>query len=268
MSYYRIVYRDQNDNVIGRSAVDVSVEPGVETAPAPKFTSESVVNAGSYFPGSLAPCQLVSIFGSQFGASECRSHGPIGRILSRTLSRIRVCCLIARLHRFCLYTPTRSTQWFLPQSHSSRSPRCRWNTRGKPPNRLLWPWLPLGPGSSPCQAAPRVQSRTLTAPRIPRQIQPRVAAIYSSLAHPGGPTVPPCEDAAIVKDARHLQLPMEASIGGWRPVSYAGAAPSFVTGVTQFNILIPEAAPTGDAVELLIRVGGAQSQGGVTVAVK
>jgi uncharacterized protein (TIGR03437 family) len=41
-----------------------------------------------------------------------------------------------------------------------------------------------------------------------------------------------------------------------------------VTGVLQVNITIPENAPTGDAVPLVVTVGGAESQPGVTIAIR
>jgi uncharacterized protein (TIGR03437 family) len=40
------------------------------------------------------------------------------------------------------------------------------------------------------------------------------------------------------------------------------------TGEIQLNVLIPATAPTGDAVPLVVTIGGASSRSGVTVAIK
>lgn len=63
--------------------------------------------------------------------------------------------------------------------------------------------------------------------------------------------------------------PYSATVGGVAAtVSYAGSAPGFVMGLDQFNVQIPEGAPVGDAVELVVKVGGVASPAGVTIAVR
>jgi uncharacterized protein (TIGR03437 family) len=85
----------------------------------------------------------------------------------------------------------------------------------------------------------------------------------------GGLTQPPGEDGKLVAEAQFLQLAVTATIGGVpATVSYAGGAPNLVTGVLQVNITIPETAPTGDAVPLVITVGGVESQPQVTLAIR
>ena len=51
-------------------------------------------------------------------------------------------------------------------------------------------------------------------------------------------------------------------------VSYAGAAPGEIAGVMQINVVIPDNAPTGAAVPVLLRVGAAQSPTNTTIAIK
>jgi len=50
-------------------------------------------------------------------------------------------------------------------------------------------------------------------------------------------------------------------------VQYAGAAPGQVAGLMQVNVRIPADASSGN-VPILIQVGDAQSQAGMTVAVQ
>ena len=268
MSYYRVVYRDSNNNVIGRSAVDVSVEPGVEIAPAPKFASESVVNAGSYLPGSLAPCQLVSIFGSNLGPPGVAARDPSSDTIPNLIADTRV--LFDRKAAPLLFVYADQINAVVPSGIAQQPiTEIQVEYKGQASEPIIMAVAPARPGiftvSNGTQGAIAHTDGSINSPANPAARGSYILVFGTS----GGPTVPPCEEAAVVKEAKHLQLPIEASIGGVAaPVSYAGAAPFFATGVTQFNIYVPEAAPTGDAVPLVISVGGAQSQGNVSVAVK
>jgi uncharacterized protein (TIGR03437 family) len=66
-------------------------------------------------------------------------------------------------------------------------------------------------------------------------------------------------------------VPVQAvsvQIGGIdAPVSSAGGAPGQPAGYLQVVVTIPDGAPTGDAVPMLLIVGGVPSQSGVTISV-
>jgi uncharacterized protein (TIGR03437 family) len=63
--------------------------------------------------------------------------------------------------------------------------------------------------------------------------------------------------------------PVGATVGGApATVSYAGGAPGFVMGLAQFNVLIPDSAPPGLSVPVVVTVGGVSSPMGVTIAVQ
>jgi uncharacterized protein (TIGR03437 family) len=64
-------------------------------------------------------------------------------------------------------------------------------------------------------------------------------------------------------------LPVEVFIDGKRAVvNYAGAAPGLVAGLMQVNAVIPADVAVGDNVAVMIRVGTAESQAEVTIAVR
>jgi uncharacterized protein (TIGR03437 family) len=68
---------------------------------------------------------------------------------------------------------------------------------------------------------------------------------------------------------QHLALPVTASIGGVpSPVTYAGEAPGFTSGLQQVNILVPNNAPVGSAVPIQLVVDGLNTQSGVTLAIQ
>ena len=50
-------------------------------------------------------------------------------------------------------------------------------------------------------------------------------------------------------------------------VSFAGSAPTFVSGINQINIQLASGTPTGDAVPVVITVGGNASQATATISV-
>lgn len=63
-------------------------------------------------------------------------------------------------------------------------------------------------------------------------------------------------------------LPVTVTIGEQRAeVQYAGGAPGLVAGVMQINVQIPSGIQTGNAVPVMVTVGSASSQTGVTIAV-
>jgi uncharacterized protein (TIGR03437 family) len=64
-------------------------------------------------------------------------------------------------------------------------------------------------------------------------------------------------------------LPVNVSIGGIDAVvQYAGSAPGEISGVLQVNVVVPQAVTPGSSVPVLLTIGSASSQAGVTVAVQ
>jgi uncharacterized protein (TIGR03437 family) len=65
-------------------------------------------------------------------------------------------------------------------------------------------------------------------------------------------------------------LPVSVIIGGQRSqaIPYVGGAPGQVAGLMQVNVQIPNGIQTGNAVPVVVQVGNASSQPGVTIAVR
>jgi uncharacterized protein (TIGR03437 family) len=67
----------------------------------------------------------------------------------------------------------------------------------------------------------------------------------------------------------HPILPVIVNIGGQTVTpNYAGGAPGNVAGLMQVNVQIPSGIQTGSAVPVVVQVGNASSQAGVTLAVR
>ena len=64
-------------------------------------------------------------------------------------------------------------------------------------------------------------------------------------------------------------LHVMVTVGGIEaPLQFAGAAPYAVAGLFQVNAVVPQGAPSGSAVPIVLSVGGVPSPSGVTIAVQ
>jgi uncharacterized protein (TIGR03437 family) len=80
---------------------------------------------------------------------------------------------------------------------------------------------------------------------------------------PGGVTGKPAGTLPLPRPI----LPVSVTIGNQvASVSFAGSAPTLV-GLMQVNVTIPAAAAPGNAVPVVVSVGGVASQVGVAIAV-
>jgi uncharacterized protein (TIGR03437 family) len=85
-----------------------------------------------------------------------------------------------------------------------------------------------------------------------------------------GQTQPAGVDGQLAGSTAMLPLgQVTANIGGVdAPVHYAGSAFGLVSGVTQVNVVVPQGAPTGSGVPIVVMVGATPSPAGITVAIQ
>jgi uncharacterized protein (TIGR03437 family) len=85
-----------------------------------------------------------------------------------------------------------------------------------------------------------------------------------------GQTSPAGVTGSVTQSATKMpMLPVTVTIGGVSAVmQYAGSAPESIAGLLQVNAVVPQGIATGSAVPIIVTVGGAPSQAGVTLAVK
>jgi uncharacterized protein (TIGR03437 family) len=84
-----------------------------------------------------------------------------------------------------------------------------------------------------------------------------------------GVTQPPSSDGQIASGPAPLAVLVSATIGGAAAtVVYAGAAPTQIAGLTQINILIPEGLHSNPNTPVVLTVGNATTQSGVTVSIQ
>ena len=133
--------------------------------------------------------------------------------------------------------------------------------------------VPLGPaapgiftanGSGQGQAAALNQDNSFNSPSNPAM----PGSIVTFYATGVGPTSPCVDGQVYQSNFPTIPLPVVVGVGGsGAHVDYAGQAPDLVSGVAQFDVVIPNDATIG-VVPLTLVVGGIFSTPGVTIAVK
>ncbi len=219
----------------------LSVSVGV---PAPLFTSASVVNAASYAAGAVAPGEIVTVFGSNFGVQEST------RVSFNDVPATLVYVTATQLAATVPYSVAGAqTTTMLISSNGVTSAPVTLNVTDSVPGFFTVD------ASGKGQGAALNQDNTVNSASNPAPTG-TVVAMYGT----GGGTL--TADALPL-----LTLRVTATVGGVpATVEYAGIAPGLVQGVIQVNIHLP-AGVSGLSVPVVVTVGD-KSSSPVTIAVQ
>jgi len=239
----------------------------------PTVIAGGVVNAASFNAGAVAPGEIITIYGSLIGPPQLATmqlNADSTSIVNK-LGETRV--LFDGIPAPLLYASATQTSAIVPYAVADKAS-----------TRMTVEYL----GTSSAEAVLNVVDAS-----------PAIFAINSSGAGPGAvlnqnSSVNSATNAAargtIIQifatgegatspdgvDGKLATVPLPAPkqavsvrIGGIdAPLVYAGGAPGLVAGLIQINVQVPETAPVGVAVPIVVRVGGIDSPAGVTIAVK
>jgi uncharacterized protein (TIGR03437 family) len=229
----------------------------------------AVVDAASETATPVSPGRIVVIYGAGLGPAKLAqfSVSPAGTIATQ-LAGTTVTFNGAAAP--VLYTSANQVAAIVPYGVSGFSVQVRVTYQGASTdfNILVTPAAPrlftaneTGAG----QAAAVNLDGTINSPARPVKIGGYISFYVTG----EGQTSPAGVDgklAGIVLP--HPTLPVTATIGGVdAAVTYAGAARGEVAGVMQVNVIVPDTVPPGGYVPVSVRVGAAESQPGVTIAV-
>jgi len=244
-----------------------------QEAAGPSFSSAGVVNAASYASGPVAPGEMITVFGSGIGppTPAAMQLTPDGQYATKSLANTRV--LFDGVAAPLVYVSAAQVTTVVPFSVAGKSStQVQVEYMGKSSNPVTLPVAAAAPGIFTVGSTGKGQAAILHWPDYKANSPANPAARGATVmvyATTGGLLRPPGEDGKIATQPQTLQLPVTATIGGVpATVTYAGTAPGLVTGVLQANIVIPENAPGGDTVPIVLTVGGIASQPGVTLAVR
>ncbi len=256
----------------GSQTVVVPVTTIVTTSPlAPPFLG-SVVNAASQIPGSVAPGEILTVYG--FGAGPSNTAGftldPSGKVAtslngaqvlfdgrpapmiygSGSQANVIVPYEVANQAATTMslqFGGVTSAAWTVPVSASA-------------PGIFTLASSGLGP------AAVLNQDNSVNGASNPAA-RGSIIEIYATGE---GQTSPPGVTGSVT--GSDLKTPVQivkVTIGGQDAfVQYAGSAGAAVAGLLQVNAVVPQSVAPGAAVPITVSVGGVASQSGATIAVQ
>lgn len=235
---------------------------------APAVTA--IVNAASFLPGPISPGEMVTIYGTGMGpANLTPGRKTAAGLLDTTAGETRV--LFDGAPGPVVYTSATQVAAIVPYSVSGRaSTRLTVEYKGLPSPGIDQRVVDSAPGiftsSSAGQAAAVNQDGSVNSSQTGAD-PGSVIAVYMTGE---GQTDPQGVDGRFMGDllAKPL-LGVTAQVGGKdAAVLYAGSAPGLPAGIMQVNVRLPDDLPHGTAVPVVITVGRAASQPGVTAFVR
>jgi uncharacterized protein (TIGR03437 family) len=208
----------------------------------------AVVNAATFQQRALAPGSLVSLFGSNLNGATVQFNGVPAPILYASSSQLNL-----------------QVPWEL-QGNSTTSVTVTGNSIGTELESV--PVALSDPGifslGAPQGAIENVAGAVLNAN------SPAHAGDYILIFATGLGAVTPSPPTGVASGANplsHLFVYPTATVGGVSaPVSFAGLAPGFI-GLYQVNVQVPQGVAPGDAVPVIVSIGGSASNS-VTISVR
>lgn len=248
-----------------------SVRLIVDSGPSqPSVNQGGVVSAASFLPGPVAPGQIVSIFGTAIGPSE--------GVAAQLDSAGRVSTFAAETQVFFDGIP--APLFFVREDQVNAQVPYGIAGKGNAQLQVQHRGVPTSPTTvAVAQAAPgifAVSGGTGQGAILNEEMSPNSTAnpaprgsIIVLYATGEGQTTPEGSDGRLAAAPfPSPRLPVSVTIGGLPgEILFAGSAPGFA-GLLQVNVRIPPGVAPGAAIPVVLSVGGASSQPGVTLAVR
>jgi uncharacterized protein (TIGR03437 family) len=236
------------------------------------ISAAGIVNSASYLGGSVAPGEIVTIFGSGLGPAavvglQLDSRGYVSNSLGGTQ------VLFDGVAAPMIYTTATQVSAIVPYGASGTT-QVHVVYQGQSSNVVSVPVTAAFPGiftadsSGHGQGAIVNQDGTVNSPDNPAPAG-SVVFVYATgegQTNPTGVDGKPGDSPAPLPIA---QPGMTATIDGVNaPVLYAGGVPGLVAGVLQVNLQIPATVQPGSSVPVQLSLGGHTSQTPVTLAIR
>ncbi len=229
----------------------------------------AVTNGASNQTGSIAPGEVIVIYGSNIGASTLTGYQltPSGQV-STSVAGTSV--YVNGAPSPILYTSPNQVSAIVPFGLTGSSAQVFVLNQGQTTAPVTVNVAPTAPAiftlnlSGTGQAAAFNSDNSVNSSSNPA----KAGGVVTLFITGAGATNPPSQDGTIAS----VPLPqptaqVTVAIGGKSAtVQYAGGSPGTVDGILQVNAVIPSGLPIG-AASVIVQVGGAASQGNVTVSV-
>ena len=245
--------------------------PVSQQGAAPSLSLAAVTNAASSLDGPIAPGEIVTFYGSELGPAQLTSaHIGSDGLYDTQLAGTSV--QFNGIQAPLIYTSASQVAAIVPYEATGGSAQVTVTYQGQTSTPLTVGLAPSAPGlftsdsTGKGQAAVVNEDDSINGASAPAPI----GSIISLYATGEGQTSPPGVDGKPAsKPLPTPNLPVSVTIGGVtvnNPL-YVGGAPGEVAGLIQINVQVPLGVIPGSVVPVVIRVGNATSQTGVTIAV-
>ena len=239
--------------------------------PAGSPAVTSVVNAAGFQSGAVAPGEIVSIFGSNIGPATGTSWQFVNGVAQTTLAQTEI--LFNGTPAPLIYVSANQINAIIPyevagSGTASMQISYLGNLTGVVSLNVAAtaPGLFTADGSGTGAGAILNSDSSLNTAANPAA----AGSILQIFATGEGVTSPASTDGKLQSGATlpAPAAPVSVTIGGLpATVRYAGTAPGSVAGFLQVNAVVPSGLPSGPE-PIVLKVGNASSQAGVTVAVQ
>ena len=259
------ISRPQQAGTVNRGAYESAISGSVV------FPSSGVVNAASFAGGGVAPGELVTIFGSGFGADPIAqaSYGTMGylpveagdtRVYFDGVAAPMIYSFTQQVSAVAPYAITGTTEMQVEYA-GLRSQPVAVGVKASAPGIYCYA------GGTGQAVAVDTFADGSAAYNQDRAAPPGSYVTFFLTGE--GATAAPWADGRLPV-APAFPTPAAAvsvEIGGMASNCAGNWAGLIFAGVTQVNACVPSGAPTGDAVPLAVSVGGVAAQAGVTLRV-
>jgi len=235
----------------------------------------SVVNAASNVPGAVAPGEIVSIYGTNLGPATVTTGTVTNGVVDNKVGDVQV--TFDGVAAPILFVSATQVNCIVPYQVSGRSStQIAVVYKGQTSSSITQSVVSASPGIFTLNQSGTGPGIIQNTPSYAVNL-PSVPAAKSSVivlyATGEGSTFPAGVNGKLgTSDPAQLPkpiLPVTATIGGVNArVLYAGAASGMVAGAIQVNIEVPADAPSGQQVPIVLTIGTAPSQPGVTLSIQ
>lgn len=244
---------------------------GASPSAAPVISTAGVVNAASLISGPIAPGELISIFGSNLGASAVQSFTLTNNSIPAVLDDIEV--LINGVAVPVTAVSPGQINALIPYTFAGYpSLTLSVNAHGAPSSPLILPvaasafGLFTADGSGSGQGAILNQDGSYNSASNPAP-SGSIVSLFGT-GEGGLSALTPSGGLVISTPFPSIAAPVNVAIGGRQAnVVYAGAAPYLPAGIDHINVVIPSGTPSGPAF-VSVGIGNTATAKNVTVAVR
>jgi len=268
---YTAAANDSSSQRIG--TLTVAGQPFTVTQAAnADMTVGVLTNAASFASGAVAPGEIITIKGVSLGPAQASqfSLDPGTGLVSTSLAGTRV--FFGNFAAPLLYTSATQINAVVPYEIGGQSEVAMHveyqgiassNTTLRVAEAAPGIFTLAATGSGP--AAVLNQDHSVNSPSNPARKGAYVSIYFTG----GGQTSPAGATGSITGLAlKYLMQPISVTVGGApATVTFQGAAPTYIDGLSQLNIRLPEDAPSGPAQPVVIKVGTVSSPATATISI-